>query len=125
MAKNSTAFGRCVRRYRVAAGLSLRRVADELGVSHVYLGEVERGVRGPMKKERWKELTEAIPGLTLTELASAAAASKPVSIDLNNADSHYASLTHALARRVENQDLTPEEIKHLLDLLLKKEVKDG
>lgn len=120
MVKNSTVFGRCVRRYRVEARLSLREVADKLGVSHVYLGEVERGVRGPMREERWNDLVKAIPGLTIAELANAAAASKPVVINLNDADSHYTNLTHALARRVENRDLTQEEMTRLLEVLLKK-----
>jgi transcriptional regulator with XRE-family HTH domain len=44
MARDS-AFGRYLRGKRQRARLSLRAVAEKLGVTHVYLGEVERGVR--------------------------------------------------------------------------------
>lgn len=34
-----------IRDIRVAAGRSLRSVADAVGISHVFLGEIERGIR--------------------------------------------------------------------------------
>lgn len=43
-------FGKRVREERVKAGLSLRDLAEATGVSHVTLGEIERGVHG-----RWPE----------------------------------------------------------------------
>lgn len=64
----ASGFGRHIRRMREAAGLSLRDVARGVGVSHVYLGEVERGRRGPILRSRWRALTEAIPGLTMADL---------------------------------------------------------
>lgn len=75
-----SAFGRYVRSTRVEARLSLRDVADRLGVSHVYLGEVERGVRPPLKKERWKALLAAIPGLDRSRLEKLAEVSKPIQL---------------------------------------------
>lgn len=64
----STPFGAHIRRLRLAARLSLRDVAKATGMSHVYIGEVERGRRGPFIRERWPLLTGAIPGLTLEDL---------------------------------------------------------
>ena len=49
-------FGNYIRRMRVASGRSLREVADAIGISHVYLGEVERGVRGPLMESHWDAL---------------------------------------------------------------------
>lgn len=61
-------FGIYLRDKRVAAGLSLRHVADQLGITHVYLGEVERGVRGPLKRKHWDKLIKVIPGVTQENL---------------------------------------------------------
>lgn len=51
-------FGSYVRDLRTAAGLSQRALAGRLGVSHVYLGEVERGKRDHLIRERWPVLVE-------------------------------------------------------------------
>ena len=112
-----TAFGRYLRQKRIDAGLSLRVAADRLGVSHVYLGEVERGVRGPLRREHWSAMVKAIPGITMAELEEVAKASKPIQIDLNDANPQYQDLALALARRIEQQDLSESEIKRLLSVL--------
>ncbi len=64
----SSVFGAYLRRCRIDAQLSLRDVAKAVGISHVYLGEVERGRRGPLVRSRWPALCEAIPRLSLKEL---------------------------------------------------------
>lgn len=113
----SKGFGRLLRARRVAAGLSLRDVADKVGVSHVYLGEVERGVRKTMNAERWPALTEAIPGLTKEDLERAAMVSRPVQLHLVDAPPQYQDLAFALARRIEDKDLGKAEIRKLLSIL--------
>jgi hypothetical protein len=45
----------------MAAGVSLRSVAKEIGVSHVFLGDVERG-KYPIPPKHFAELARAIPG---------------------------------------------------------------
>ncbi|MGO9454597.1 MAG: helix-turn-helix domain-containing protein [Candidatus Binataceae bacterium] len=112
-----TRFGRYVRQQRVAAGRSLREVASALGISHVYLGEVERGVRGPLRPEHWSALLKAVPGLTREELERQAAASRPVEMDIADAPPRYQDLAMALARRLKNRDLTQSEISRLLKVL--------
>jgi transcriptional regulator with XRE-family HTH domain len=112
-----TLFGRYIRQQRNEAKRSLREVAEELRVSHVYLGEVERGVRGPLKKEHWPLLAKAIPRISLKKLKEYAEQSKPVQMNLNNAEPSYRNLALALARRIQDQSLSDEEIKSLLAIL--------
>ena len=112
-----TVFGRYIRQKRNDAELSLRAVADKLGVTYVYLGEVERGVRGPMKEERWPDLVKAIPGVKLKELKHAAEASKPLLFDFNDAQPRYRNLALALAREMQDQRLSDDEIDNILALL--------
>lgn len=113
-----TAFGRYLRTMRNAADLSLRDVAEALGgISHVYLGEVERGVRPPMKPEWWPKLAKAIPKVTVEELANRASESKPVQLRLEDAPPQYRELGLALARRIEDQDLSSADLNRLIDLL--------
>ena len=77
MQSHPSAFGAYVREAREQAKLSLRQVANKLGVSHVYLGEVERGVRGPMDQKHWPLLMKTIPGITKQNLADTAKLSRP------------------------------------------------
>src|SRR5215472_4255880 len=110
-------FGSYLRQARVASGLSLRQVASALKISHVYLGEVERGVRGPLRLEHWDRLVRAIPTLTRTELERHAATSRPLEMDISDAPPRYQDLAMALARRLKNRDLTVGQISRLLKVL--------
>ena len=56
-------IGASIRRARVAAGVSLRSAAKEIGVSHVFLGLVERGQR-PLPREHYPRIAKALPGWT-------------------------------------------------------------
>ena len=51
-------FGQYVKSLRTAANLSQRALAERLGLSHVYLGEVERGKRTALLPFRWPALVE-------------------------------------------------------------------
>lgn len=113
----SNRFGAYLRRQRIESGRSLREVAEAVGISHVYLGEVERGVRGPLKPDHWSALVRAIPGLTLEELRSHAEASRPLQLDVADAPARYQNLALALARRFERRDLSKAEIAKLLKVL--------
>ena len=110
-------FGNYLRQARVASGLSLRQVASALKISHVYLGEVERGVRGPLREEHWDGLLQAIPTLTRGDLERQAAASRPLEMDISDAPPRYQDLAMALARRLKNRDLTVGQIARLLKML--------
>ena len=110
-------FGSYLRRARVASGLSLREVAAALNISHVYLGEVERGVRGPLRPEHWDALLKAIPELTRDGLERHAAASRPLEMDISDAPPRYQDLAMALARRLKNRDLSKGQISRLMKVL--------
>ena len=47
-------FGEYIREVRQRAGLSLAKVAEQLGVTKVYISDVERGLRPPFTQERLK-----------------------------------------------------------------------
>jgi transcriptional regulator with XRE-family HTH domain len=116
MAKQ-TGFGQYVRRCRVAARLSLRDVADRLAIGHVYLGEVERGVRGPFDRKHWPALTQAIPGVDIEELERLAELDKPMQFNLSQAPPQYQNLALALARRIRERNLSDRDVKRLLRVL--------
>jgi transcriptional regulator with XRE-family HTH domain len=119
-----TAFGKYLRSMRVNAGLSLRQVAEQLGVTHVYLGEVERGMRGPLKRERWTELVRVIKGVTIDDLDRAAAATRPVKIDAGSVPGRTHDVAVMLARRIQDQGLDEHQIDQILRILGKKGLDD-
>lgn len=70
-ARNS--FGALIRKHRVAARLTLGDTARAIRAATSYLGEIERGERGPMARDRWPLVVQTLPTLTLHELREAAA----------------------------------------------------
>jgi transcriptional regulator with XRE-family HTH domain len=113
----TTAFGEYLRDKRVEAGLSLRQVAERIGVTHVFLGEVERGKSAPLAKRHWAALAEIIPGVKLEELETKAAISKPIKMDLETAPALYRQLGVRLSKDFESRNLTDEQIKKIMDVL--------
>jgi len=53
-------FGLYIKSLRTAANLSQHELARDLGVSHVTLGEVERGKRTTLAPRHWPELVRRI-----------------------------------------------------------------
>lgn len=70
-------FGQALRAARTAKGLGLRALARSLGVSHVYLSQVETGARSTLTPERLAQVADALgldaTGRTALEHAAAAA----------------------------------------------------
>lgn len=89
----SQSFGQYVRALRESAGLSQRALAGRLGVSHVTLGEVERGGARALAPRHWPVLVSAI-GADADELARLARSEVDALRDEN------ASLRAELARVV-------------------------
>jgi len=110
-------FGRYIRRQRAAAGVSLRSAGKSLGVSAVYLGEVERGVRPPLKAEHWGALVAAIPTVERATLERLTAKARPVQMDLRDTPPRYQDLGLALARRIEKQNLSKVDLDKLFQIL--------
>lgn len=109
-------FGSYLRAMRLQAGLSLRDVARDLGVSHVYWSEVERGVRG-LARERWDALMRLLPDVDAEQLARLESVRKPIHIDLSGKPSDLQAVGLAFARRVQDNSLSDEQIQELLVLL--------
>lgn len=110
-------FGTYLREQRVAAGKSLRLVADGLGVSHVFLGEVERGVKRKLPEKHWDRLIELIPAIRREDLESAVLRSASLDDRVNAMGRHGHDLVHALARKIEADDLPPARLRELRRLL--------
>ena len=65
-------FGEIIREARQGAGLSLEKLAGRLGVTKVYVSDVERGMRKPFTQPRIEKVA-SILGLDAEELSRAAA----------------------------------------------------
>jgi transcriptional regulator with XRE-family HTH domain len=92
-------------------------VADAVGVSHVTLGEIERGDRPALRRDRWQKLEEALPGFSVVEVEGLMAEERPVQLDLSAASPQYRRLGLELARRIEKKDLSNDEIDKLTRIL--------
>ncbi|NKB82821.1 MAG: helix-turn-helix domain-containing protein [Nitrospirales bacterium] len=110
-------FGRYIRAERVAADISLRKAAKALNVSAVYLGEVERGVRPPLKEDHWDALIRAIPTIDRDTLERLTVKSRPVQLDLRDAPPQYQDLGLALARRIDKKNISTDELEKLIRIL--------
>src|SRR5579885_2692233 len=60
MAGKQNAFGQWLRKKRVAKGFSLRKFAEEVGVSPTYLSHVEQGEADPPTAERVKKMASLL-----------------------------------------------------------------
>jgi len=113
----SHAFGRYIRSQRAAAGVSLRSAAKALDVSAVYLGEMERGVRPPLKDEHWDTLVSVVPTIERAVLERLSAKQRPIQLDLRDAPPRYQDLGLALARRIEKQNISTIDLEKLFKIL--------
>ncbi len=64
-------FGAYVRAARKRAGFTLRDLGELLGISHVFMHEIETG-RRHLARSRWVDVTTVLPDVTIDDLAAAA-----------------------------------------------------
>jgi transcriptional regulator with XRE-family HTH domain len=112
-----TAFGKYLRTERKAARLSQAELGGMIGVTAAYLCQVERGQRAPMSPEHWPSIVKALPSATIPGLQRAAAASRPLEIDLGKVPAEQVDLALAFALRIRNRDLSADEIAALAELV--------
>ncbi len=112
-------YGALIRRHRLKHRLTIRDLAAEIGISHAFLGAIEIGRAGPMSRAVEPKLLQALPSIPVDDLADARTLSEPVQITLSNTPDGCAALTRALAFRYSRRDLTPNEIRRLVRLLLR------
>jgi transcriptional regulator with XRE-family HTH domain len=119
MSDKKAAIGQYLRDQRVLASLGLRETAARIGVSHVFLGEVERG-RKLMPRERWARVAQAIPGVSERELEAIekeTTAREHMQLELRSAGPRYERLGALLLRRARKRDLDDPQFDQLLRLL--------
>lgn len=112
-------FGEYLREARSASGKSLREVADALSISHVYLGEVERGRRRMLPQKYWETLAEAIPNVSVRQLSELAAVSEP--LDPATMEGRQRDVVVALARKLEQEGMSEDLAQALLKMLGKEQ----
>ena len=117
-------FGRCLRSARLKAGVSLRDLAAALGLSHVFVGEVERGLRG-LARKHWPRLLETLPGLDPQRLEHMAKVRLPLRLDLTSKPSAVQELCLLFAERIDAGDLTSDEVARLRSILSVREEQRG
>ena len=110
-------FGRYLRRERTVSRLSLRSLAKRLGMSHVFLSDVERGLRPPFNEKWWPKLVKNLRGVTLEALEEKASRSRPIRLDIRGLPPRYQDLALALATRVRHESLTPSDFRKLFRIL--------
>ena len=110
-------FGVYLRERRTAAKKSLRVVATALGITHVYLGEVERGRRRILPEKYWKDLAKIVPGVTVSELRTMAVSSAP--IDPSAVEGPERDVVVALARTLDEEGLSDDDAHQILKILKK------
>lgn len=110
-------FGHYIRDERVKSKKSLREVAEALGVTHVYLGQVERGVRRVLPEAYWPALMRVVPSITRDRLLDEAERSKKVEIDMVGASREQQDFTLEFARRMASSDLDQAKMRKLLKVL--------
>lgn len=110
-------LGEFIRAMRKEAGMSLRAAAEEVGVSHVYLDQLERGEKGT-GSARWPHLALAIPGITVDRLRRAAEADqREVVIRTETMDKTTREIVLRLANAVESGTMPREQVRKVLDAL--------
>lgn len=119
--KVANGFGRYIRSQRAAAEVSLRSAAKVLNVSAVYLGEVERGVRPPLKETHWDALIRAVPTIEREVLERLTAKQRPIQLDLRDVPPRYQDLGLALARRIEKENISTVDLEKLFKILGEKD----
>lgn len=115
-------FGAYLREKRTAAGKSLRSVAEALSITHVYLGEVERGRRRILPEKYWTALAREIPGVSVSELDEMASASAP--LDPSEMEGRPREVVVALARALEDGGMSDDVADRLLKILEEKGPRD-
>jgi transcriptional regulator with XRE-family HTH domain len=108
--------GQYIRKQRLASGLSLRELADQLGVSHVFVGGIERGTKS-VPDTMVDRLAEHVEGIKVATLRKYMSDAFPVRFEISKAGAVERSLAAAFAQKAE-RGFSEEELKALRSILL-------
>lgn len=119
MTAQMTAYGRELRRLRLEAGLSMGQVARAIGVSVVHYSRVENGKENPFPPGRTVDyrVLAKILRTSATELQTLAASERRIELDLKDQRQDVREFAVELARRIEDDSLTPEQVHRLKSIL--------
>lgn len=117
--KSQKPFGVVLREKRTAKGISLRKFADQVGVSPTYLSQVEQGNIDPPTAERVRKMAEIL-GENADELIALAGR---VPEDLPKIIQRQPTQIPELLR--EASGLTADQLRQLVEKAKKLKEKDG
>lgn len=109
-------YGRLIERRRRELKLSQRAVAEQLGLEHVYYGNVERGSKPPFPDEHVEALA-AVLDLDPHVLRMEAANCRPIKLDVTDQAEEIKELGVLLARRINTRSLSPEAARTIRQAL--------
>ena len=108
-------FGEYIRHLREQANKSMRAMAEAVGVSVVYISDIERGRRNPPQGEKLSKLAEFLE-MDIKDLEEMAAKErKRVGLELEDKGDIIADAALTLARRWDS--ITNEEASQILKIL--------
>jgi transcriptional regulator with XRE-family HTH domain len=120
--KNDTAFAALLRDLRIKAGLSMGQVARAVGVTTVYYSEIENAKKPapPLEgKIDYFKLAEVLKADGNQIINTAGQSRQRVRFDLTGAPEGARSMAMNLARRLNDDSLTPQEIEQIRMILEK------
>ena len=106
-------FGRLLRKLRIEAGRSIGEVARHLGVSTVYVSDVERGVRAPLTSERTRQVAQFLDVKPGELLVTAALQKKVFEFDVSGATPTELRALSGMARG----GITERQWEEILEIL--------
>lgn len=108
-------FGAYIRRFREQANKSMRAMADAVGVSTVYISDIERGRRNPPQGEKLSKMADFLD-IDIKDLQELAAKERRrVELELSENDGIISDAALTLARRWDS--ITDEEASQILKIL--------
>ena len=108
-------FGKTIRKFREQAKKSMRDLAAAVGVSVVYISDIELGHRKPPSDDKLNKIADFL-GLDRGDIAELAMRERDyVEIDLKGGQSPMADVALALARK--GDSLTEDEANKILAII--------
>lgn len=104
-----TMFGQKARDWRQDQDISLREMASQLGVSAVYLSDIERGHRPPPSGEKLRKMAELLHR-PFDEMEQLANASRKLVFDPKKTNAKGFEVAALLARRLEDESEGTDEL---------------
>lgn len=114
---NPKLFGAVLHERRSSAGMSLRSLAESLGLSHTFILAVERGQKPPLSPRYWSKLSQIFPELTRARLTTLSDLSNGVTVYCPTENVELRDLVVLFAQKVVRGKLTPKHVQRIRDVL--------